>query len=249
MRRVAFSRGIRQEELCAELLGEYIRALDEAKQFPAGVPRRFEVPERLAPKDPAWESHPKSEEIRERLLLVAEIISRFESGEFTSLNASAVVVSGRERKGGRDGLSPQNLHQMAKAYAPTRDWRVILNKSKAPEHPREWTPFDSAEFLRFLEDEYSVSTAARRRGALGKIAAELLDRFKSGESIPGYGNWRAHWEWMHRKAEKKPVIPNEFPETIQPGKKTIAFIPFGCSARNLTTRFAKAPVSRKRRKH
>lgn len=124
---------------------------------------------------------------RKRVALQVRVLAELDK-------ATNLTVACRELSaacGGVYGLSPERLRKKYAAWKKAgRDWRTLVRASKVPAIREQTSAAESAlrspEFLDYyhrLVETYQRSSAAALR--------ELKRLWRTGEPIPGYGNWRA----------------------------------------------------------
>ncbi|MFH0907165.1 MAG: hypothetical protein V1929_00180 [bacterium] len=111
--------------------------------------------------------------------------------------ASAAISA---RLGHIGGFSNENILRRYYAFLKTKDWRVLVNKSKLPRDEKRLP----AEFIadwqkRCMLNQRKCHPAYR----------DLIRDWRAGKYIGGYGDWRAYWE--SRSAVTYLVCPDPLP--------------------------------------
>ena len=124
--------------------------------------------------------------VKDELNLWAKIIDEVEHARsknrvFTEISKSYPAVR---------SLSAANIRTKYYAFK-RRGWQALVNKSKlkrsdpaAPDMPCS-QPLAFVEFWKGLQESYQRNSRAAYR--------ELLRRFRTGDQVPGIGNWRKVW--------------------------------------------------------
>jgi hypothetical protein len=125
---------------------------------------------------------------REDVALWSLIVQEIDASESKHSCMKAIAVRYADNK----RLSFGNIKTKYYAFKKT-GWKALLNKStlKAGQKVRvlgdasKGQPPQFIEFWKYLQESYQRSSGAAYR--------ELLRRYRSGEQIPGIGNWRNVW--------------------------------------------------------